>query len=203
MGWGLSPSQADTSEKGVKWRRGCSSAPTPSPRLGVAARSGSPSCTARSRSPLGGGPGCPRAQRQEDPGALAVPKAGGGCGSTHQFGFVFRFLFVGGPAPHAPLVAPAPTGFLAAASRSRRRRPGLLHLSPALSPVPCHPTSPPLRKPLGVVPRPRADSGAPLPGRACVCLGSSRFQALGTPGAQAPLTPHAVATTRRRGKPCP
>lgn len=202
LGWGLSPPQADTSEKGVKWRKGCSSAPTPSPRLGVAARSGSPSCTARSRSPLGGGPGGPRVQRQEDPGALAVPKAGGGCGSTHQFGFVFRFLFVGGPAPHAPLVAPAPTGFLAAASRSRRRRPGLLHLSPALSPVPRNPTSPPLRQPR-VVPRPRADSGAPLPGRACVCLGSSRLQALGTPGGQAPLTPHAFATTRRRGKPCP
>lgn len=134
--------------------------------------SGSRSCTARSRSPLGGGPGSPRVQRQEDPGALAVPKAGGGCGSTHQFRFVFRFLFVGGPVPRAPLVASAPTGFLAAASGARRRRrPGLLHLSPALSPVPWNPTSPPLRKPLGAVPLPRVDLAAPPPerGREWVC----------------------------------
>lgn len=142
---------AAKTEKGVNWRRGCSSAPTPSPRLGVAAALAAPRVAQRGRgSPLGGGPGSPRVQRQEDPGALAVPKAGGGCGSTHQFRFVFRFLFVGGPAPRAPLVASAPTGLLAAASRARRRRrPGLLHLSSALSPVPWNPTSASLRKPLG------------------------------------------------------
>lgn len=145
---------------------------------------------------LGKGPRVSRAQRQE-PGALAVPKTGGECGSTHQFGLVFRFLFVGGAVPRAPLVAPAPTGFLAAASRSRRRRPGMLHLSPAQSPVPCNPTSPPLRKPLGAVPLPRADSAAPLPEGECVCLRSCRFQAPGTPGSQAPQKPHAVATTQR------
>ena len=146
--------------------------------------SGSPSCTARSRSPLGGGPGSPRVQRQEDPGALAVPKAGGGCGSTHQFRFVFRFLFVGGPVPRAPLVASAPTGFLAAASHARRRRrPGLLHLSSALSPVPWNPTSPSLRKPLGAVSLPRVDSAAPLPGRES---GSADFTSLGLPAPRHP-----------------
>ena len=150
--------------------------------------SGSPGCTARSRSLLGGGPGCPRVQRQEDPGALAIPKAGGGCGSTHQFRFVFRFLFVGGPVPSAPLGTPAPTRFLAVASRSRRCCAGLLHLSPALSPVPCNPTSP-LRKPLEAVSLPRADSGALLPGRERVCLGSCRFQAAGT---RLPGTPDAT-----------
>lgn len=146
--------------------------------------SGSPSCTARSRSPLGGGPGSPRVQRQEDPGALAVPKAGGGCGSTHQFRFVFRFLFVGGPVPRAPLVASAPTGFLAAASHARRRRrPGLLHLSSALSPVPWNPTSPSLRKPLGAVSLPRVDSAAPLPGRES---GSADFTSPGLPAPRHP-----------------
>lgn len=147
LGWGLSPSRdaslAAKSDKGVKWRRGCSSAPTPSPRLGAAAPPAAPRVAQRGRGHAWeGGPGCPRVQPQEEPGARAVPKAGGGCGSTHQFGFVFRFLFVGGPAPRAPLVAAAPAGFLAAASRYRRRRPGLLHLSPALSPVPWNPTSP-------------------------------------------------------------
>lgn len=127
--------------------------------------SGSPSSTARPRLALEGGPGSPRAQQSEDPGALAVPKAGGDCGSTHQFGFVFRFLFVGGPVPRAPLVAPAPTGFLAAASRSRRRRrrPGLLHLSPALSPVTCNPTSPQLGEAPRGGPAAPADSVSPLP----------------------------------------
>lgn len=115
------------------------------------------------------GPQVSRAQRQEEPGALAVPKTGGGgCGSTHQFWLVFRFLFVGGAVPRAPLVAPAPTGFLAAASCSRRHRPGMLHLS---GPVTCatNPTSPQLKKSLGAVPLPHTDSAAPLPEEG-VCL---------------------------------
>lgn len=180
---GLTTVRKGLSREGVLFRPHAVSAP----RRGHSF-SGSPSCTARSRSSLGGGPGCPRVQWQEDPGALPVPKAGGGCGSTHQFGFVFRFLFIGGPVPRAPLVAPAPTGFLAAASRSRRRRPGLLHLSPALSPVPCNPTSPQLRKHLGALTLPRADSAAPLPEGESVCPGSCRFQAPGTPSSQAPPT---------------
>lgn len=168
-------------EKGVNWRRGCSSAPTPSPRLGVAAALAAP----RVAHPWEGAPGPPVFNGRRIPGLSLSPRqAGGGCGSTHQFRFVFRFLFVGGPVPRAPLVASAPTGFLAAASRARRRRrPGLLHLSSALSPVPWNPTSPSLRKPLGAVSLPRVDSAAPLPGRES---GSADFTSPGLPAPRHP-----------------
>lgn len=145
--------------------KGCSSAPTPSPRLGVAAPERLPELPSEVAVTLGRGPRVPPCSTAGGSRGSRCPQGRRGCGSTHQFRFVFRFLFVGGPVPRAPLVAPAPTGFLAGASRARRRRrPGLLHLSPALSPVPCHPTSPPGRKPLGAVPLPRAGSAAPLPG---------------------------------------
>lgn len=111
-----------------------------------------------------GGPDPPRVPRQDDSGLS------GGCGSTYQFGFVFRFLFVGGPVPRAPLVAPAHAGFLAAASSSRRRRPELLHLSLALSPAALEPhVSSRAKAPRSApdVPRPRTERiarQAPLPG---------------------------------------
>lgn len=64
LGWGLSPSRTASrvgkSEKGVKGRRGCSSAPTPSPRLGVAAPSAAPGVAQRGRGhPWEGAPGLP------------------------------------------------------------------------------------------------------------------------------------------------
>lgn len=117
--------QTDTREGRVKWRKST----LPPHAVSV------PRVARRDHGAAGRGARVPCVFHGRTIRGSRVPETGWGCGSTYQFGFVFRFFFVGGPVPRAPLVAPAHAGFLAAASSSRRRRPELLHLSLALSPA--------------------------------------------------------------------
>ena len=72
-------------EKGVNWRRGCSSAPTPSPRLGVAAALATP----RVAHPWEEAPGPPVFNGRRIPGLSLSPRPAGAAGALTNLGLFF------------------------------------------------------------------------------------------------------------------
>ena len=77
-------------ETGVNWRRGCSSAPTPSPRLGVAAALAAPRVAQRGRGhPWEGAPGPPVFNGRRIPGLSLSLRPAGAAGALTNLGLFF------------------------------------------------------------------------------------------------------------------
>lgn len=197
MGWGPSPactaSRADKSGKGIEGSKGCSSAPTPSPRLGVAASLAAPRVAQRGRGhPWEGAPAPPRSTAGGSRGPRC-PQGRRGLREHSPVWVCFSFPLRWRPGSPRSACCSGPHWV------PRRRLPlptPPRRAAPSFSgPVTCarEPHLSSSEEVPGAVPLSRADSAVPLVGR--VSAASCRFQA--------PPTQHAVATTRRWGKPCP
>ena len=102
---------ADKSKKGIKWRKGCSSAPTPSPRLGVAAPLAARPVAQRGRGhSWEGAPGAPVFNGRRIPGLSLSPRPAGAAGALTNLGLFFVSSSLAARFPVLRLVLRPPPG---------------------------------------------------------------------------------------------